>query len=88
MQIAYDGRGRKITITFGRDVIELNEESTHMKNLEIHDHNLKHAKIKGDDEEEEEHKKINHNHIDPELNVFFTLKDLKVGKKMPIYFEN
>ncbi|XP_012567687.1 BURP domain-containing protein BNM2A-like [Cicer arietinum] len=26
------------------------------------------------------------NHIDPSLMVFFTLKDLKVGKKMQIYF--
>jgi hypothetical protein len=38
----------------------------------------------------DEHKKIigkdHHNQIDPELNVFFVPKDLKVGKIMPIYF--
>ncbi|TKY75380.1 BURP domain-containing protein 17 [Spatholobus suberectus] len=54
-----------------------------------------------DDEEEDkdEHKKmigkdvhaykpshVDHNHMDPELNVFFTPNDLKVGKIMPIYF--
>ncbi|XP_022896882.1 BURP domain protein USPL1-like [Olea europaea var. sylvestris] len=26
------------------------------------------------------------NHLDPELNVFFYINELKVGKKMPIYF--
>ncbi|WJX45433.1 hypothetical protein P8452_32315 [Trifolium repens] len=28
----------------------------------------------------------NHNHMDPSVMVFFTLKDLKVGKRMQIYF--
>lgn len=28
----------------------------------------------------------NKDHIDPSVMVFFTLKDLKVGKRMPIYF--
>lgn len=54
----------------------------------------------GDDiEGKDEHKKIiekdmhaskpthmDHNHMDPELNVFFTPSDLNVGKTMPIYF--
>lgn len=48
-----------------------------------------------DDEEDEKDKKIigkdvpshvDHNHMDLELNVFFTPEDLKVGKIMPIYF--
>ncbi|KAJ1397594.1 BURP domain [Sesbania bispinosa] len=29
---------------------------------------------------------MDHNHMDPELYVFFIPSDLKVGKKMPIYF--
>jgi hypothetical protein len=28
----------------------------------------------------------NHNHMDPSVMVFFTLKDLKVEKRMQIYF--
>ncbi|KAK7264309.1 hypothetical protein RJT34_31916 [Clitoria ternatea] len=32
------------------------------------------------------HAHMDHNHIDPSVMVFFTLKDLKVGKRMPIYF--
>ncbi|KAK4258663.1 hypothetical protein QN277_005087 [Acacia crassicarpa] len=85
--IAYDGGPRKITITFGRD-IELKKVSTHMQNLETDGHILhKITQSKTEeDEEEEEHEKINHNHMDPELNVFFTPKDLKIGNKMPIYF--
>ncbi|XP_004507419.1 BURP domain protein USPL1-like [Cicer arietinum] len=38
---------------------------------------------------ETEHKDHEHNlmiHMDPSLKVFFTLKDLEVGKKMEIYF--
>ncbi|KAJ1378524.1 BURP domain [Sesbania bispinosa] len=45
------------------------------------------------DDHQTEHKKHTHalfmahtDHIDPSLMVFFTLKDLKVGKRMPIYF--
>ncbi|XP_027355809.1 BURP domain-containing protein BNM2A-like isoform X3 [Abrus precatorius] len=48
---------------------------------------------KGKRVDKEEHKKIigkdvhvDHNHMDLELNVFFTPSDLKVGKIMPIYF--
>lgn len=32
------------------------------------------------------HQKMSKDHLDPLLYVFFTLSDLKVGKKMPIYF--
>ncbi|XP_054778528.1 BURP domain-containing protein BNM2A-like [Prosopis cineraria] len=84
--ITYDGGARKIAITFGRD-IELKEVSIDLQNLARDGHvqvrkedakvnNKLAKKIKGKD----------HNHMDPELNVFFTPKDLKIGKKMPIYF--
>ncbi|KAJ1378523.1 BURP domain [Sesbania bispinosa] len=40
------------------------------------------------DDHQTTHKEHTHHkdHIDPSLMVFFTLKDLKVGKRMPIYF--
>ncbi|XP_028765802.1 BURP domain-containing protein BNM2A-like [Neltuma alba] len=82
--LAYDGGTRNITIAFGRDV-ELKEASTDMQNLETDGHVLPKITQAG----KEEHKKMkgkDHNHMDPELNVFFTPNDLKIGKKMPIYF--
>jgi len=35
---------------------------------------------------EHKHHEHNHNHMDPSVMVFFTLQDLKVGKRMQIYF--
>ncbi|CAK8576503.1 unnamed protein product [Lathyrus sativus] len=44
----------------------------------------------GTNEPQKEHKhhehNHNHNHMDPSVMVFFTLQDLKVGKRMQIYF--
>ncbi|KAE9586649.1 hypothetical protein Lal_00005002 [Lupinus albus] len=46
-----------------------------------------HKKIKGKDVHANKPKiSMDHNHMDPELNVFFTPADLTVGKTMPIYF--
>ncbi|WVZ18776.1 hypothetical protein V8G54_006098 [Vigna mungo] len=61
----------------------------------------KHVHDEGEDEDDDDDKKKekekkyksekiiesdNHKHMDPELNVFFTPDDMKVGKIMPIYF--
>ncbi|KAL2346138.1 hypothetical protein Fmac_000138 [Flemingia macrophylla] len=40
----------------------------------------------GDDEHRKITKDVDHNPIELELHVFFTPKDLKLGKKMPFYF--
>nr|AFK37637.1 unknown [Lotus japonicus] len=43
--------------------------------------------ISADDEHQTAHTHHHHHsHVDPSVMVFFTLKDLKVGKRMPIYF--
>lgn len=76
-----DDDHKKLREKYGKDVDDDKEDSN------------------GDDEGKDEHKKIlrkdmhaskpthmDHNHMDPELNVFFTPGDLNVGKTMPIYF--
>lgn len=52
-----------------------------------------HLKIYGKQHNEYDHNKMHENHpsshldhMDPSLNVFFTVRDLYVGYKMPIYF--
>ncbi|KAK7283489.1 hypothetical protein RIF29_13040 [Crotalaria pallida] len=62
------------------------EEDDHKKlkgKYVIEDENIK---IIGKDVHAHKASPMDHNHMDPELNVFFTPGDLTVGKTMPIYF--
>lgn len=57
---------------------------------ELYDSGDNHLKIYGKQHNEYDHNKMHENHpsshLDPSLNVFFTVRDLYVGNKMPIYF--
>lgn len=89
MQVVEESCARNIAIPY--DLQQVTTESL-LNNI---------MEVENADEEmnKNEHKKIiekdvhashkdHHNQIDPELNVFFIPKDLKVGKVMPIYFSN
>lgn len=85
LQVVQQSSARKLTDGYDKD-------SEQFVNLKINDQTNTHIK-----EVDDGHPKMSKNHkhahasshmehLDPLLYVFFTLSDLKVGKKMPIYF--
>ncbi|QCE16807.1 hypothetical protein DEO72_LG11g3826 [Vigna unguiculata] len=98
--ILQEGGARKVTKTSSRE-IELKEASYNLQNFAteglVLDSIIQLEGAGKDKKKEKKHKseKIiesyktshdDHKHMDPELNVFFTPNDLRVGKIMPIYF--
>ncbi|BAT77478.1 BURP domain-containing protein [Vigna angularis] len=76
-------------------IIQLEGADINLKKKKKHVHDDGENENDDDDKKKEKGKKYksekiiesdNHKHMAPELNVFFTPDDLKVGKIMPIYF--
>lgn len=84
--IVQESCARKITIIkdVANDLQQLTTEGLVNNIMEVE--NSDHVEMNKKDEHKEIISNDHHNQIDPELNVFFVPKDLKVGKIMPIYF--
>lgn len=85
LQVAQQSAARKLTDGYYKDIEQF-------VNLKINDQTNTHIK-KVDDGHQKMSKNHKHAHasshmeqLDPLLYVFFTLSDLKIGKRMPIYF--
>ncbi|KAG5033702.1 hypothetical protein JHK87_008612 [Glycine soja] len=87
---SYGGQPRELAGTENKYLEIALEDVLHNSSSNIQDiysgltevHAMDHPKL----DTEHTHAHMDHNHLDPSLMVFFTLKDLKVGKRMAIHF--
>lgn len=77
LQYGYKGSAREITKEHWNNV-DKEVYHLHQPTDDIHDQNVMHV--------HDHHPSSHMDHMDPSLNVFFTVNDLFLGKNMPIYF--
>lgn len=83
LQCFYGSSARMITREWLNDAEKVVHDSQQSgdNHLQIYGNNeYEHTRV------DENHPSSHMNHMDPSLNVFFTIKDLFVGYRMPIYF--
>ncbi|CAK7329721.1 unnamed protein product [Dovyalis caffra] len=90
---AKDSNARKITHIRGEVLdgdtngLQHNREMPDLRQLSKDDHQLiKHGKDDDHQKHAHAHLSSHMDHMDPSDKIFFTMKDLKVGKTLPIYF--
>lgn len=85
-QLPTEGPGLSDILQVEGNGVELNKKPVQKDDDDGADDEDEHKKMIGNEVHTHESSHMDHNHMDPELHVFFIPKDLKVGKKMPIYF--
>ncbi|GMN37419.1 hypothetical protein TIFTF001_006793 [Ficus carica] len=78
-----------LAVAQGTESRKLSEEHQEQRNVPDYNNILRLPSSKNDDVEDHDfqsHPTSHMNHMDNNVMIFFTMKDLKVGKTMPIYF--